>query len=77
MRFKKGDKVKLTNIAKWYGGTLKPNEKCIVTDAGSSPHGCDSVIWVRNTKGIIEAIYGSWASTLLIKNQQLLFDFME
>jgi len=73
MNFKVGDKVVLTNIAKWYGGELKSNDKCVVTAIGTASH--DIVIWVCNTKGIKAAIYSSWAS-ISRKNQQLLFDFM-
>ena len=76
--FKIGDKVVLTNIANWYSGALKQNEKCVVTDEGvDSRYVSDPVIWVENTKGIKAAIYQSWASKSITKNQQLLFDFME
>ena len=76
--FKVNDKVVLTNIASWYGGALKENEECVVTDSGTdSKYISDPVIWVINTKGIKAAIYQSWASKSKPKNQQLLFDFME
>lgn len=78
MKFKVGDKVVLTNIANWYGGVLKLNERCVVINKGINPeYICDPVIWVENTKGIKAAIYQSWASAVKRKNEQLLFSFME
>lgn len=76
--FKVGDEVVLTNIAKWYGGKLKPNEECVITDIDFPPAHSDGVIWVKNTKGIDAPVYLTWVSApKLKKGQQLLFSFMD
>lgn len=71
MKFRIGDKV-VVNPPSWYGGGIEPNEKCVVTEIECAPH----IIWVHNTDGITMAIYENWAS-IIVKNEQLLFEFME
>ena len=77
MQFKVGDKVVLTNIAKWYDGDLKRDEECVITSIGWPYSSFDPIIRVRSTGGIAGAIYSSWVSKPKLKNQQLLFDFMD
>ena len=76
MKSRVGDKVVLKNVPSWYGGSLKQNEKCVITSIGTDSFSSDPIIWVRNTGGIEAAVYLSWVSVRL-KNQQLLFEFME
>lgn len=76
MKLKVGDKVVLKYVPKWYGGSLKQNEKCVITSLPTYIPFGDPIIWVKNTEGIKAAIYLSWASPRF-KNQQLLFEFME
>jgi len=72
MKFKVGDRVVVRTIPKWYAGAIKLNESCIV-----SSRGCTSeIIWVRCANGErVLPIYESWA--VILKNQQLLFAFMD
>ena len=65
MNFKVGDKVMVVAPA-W-------REECRVTKMGYT----NSVMFVRRANGCIPAIYQSWASIIKLKNQQLLFSFME
>lgn len=72
MQFKVNNKVVMSKIPKWYGGGIKLNEECIITEMG---HSFD-VIYVQNIKGIKAPVFKSWASPTF-KNQQLLFNFMD
>lgn len=72
MKFKVGDKVKLTKIPKWYGGVLQLNKDCTVIKEGTSSH----IIWVCDAAGVNACIYADWASAAPTKHQQLLFTFM-
>ena len=65
MSFKIGDKV-LVIAPSW-------REECVVSKMGFD----SKVMYVRRANGCMPAIYKSWASLIKIKNQQLLFDFME
>lgn len=63
--FKTGDKVMITAPC-W-------QEECIVIKMGYS----NRVMFVRRANRTCTAIYKSWASPVIAKNQQLLFGFME
>lgn len=70
MKLKVGDKV-IVNPPDWYSGSIKVNEKCVVTSIGYM----SEIIWVQNTNGIKAMVYRRWASKIT-KNQQLEFEFM-
>jgi len=72
MKFKVGDKVMLKGLPQWYGGMMKINEECVITNVSTG----SDMIWVCNANGDKTPVYKSWAS-MIIKNQQLLFNFME
>lgn len=65
MEFKVGEKV-WVDTPSWC-------EECTVIKRGYS----SQIIFVCRANGTSPAIYKSWASKVIPKNRQLLFDFME
>ena len=63
MKFKTGDKV-MVKTPSW-------QEECRVIKGGWS----SNIIFVRRANGCSQVIYKYWASIIIPKNTQLLFDF--
>lgn len=70
MEFKIGDKVIVT-IPDWQGECGECGE-CTVVRMGLSP----DIMFVCKANGNRLTIHKSWATKLVSKNQQLLFEFM-